>query len=300
MCSSSQSHQDVYYINAIATATCKARHYGYSARKGIPPSDVAGLFGLVAPSAGHAKRICKILRSESWRQARLFKDCLKAWCYRTSRDEYAAERKLRVCMKEATQVTEFLWERLRASYPKKQEVPRDVNGNVVFLGGASATPEVMKILNKGPKFATEPAVKPSEMLALVRQISDKTNEDNRDRCLQDCVERLRSMDRRPMPRIKMGTVVSFFKESNLRLLLSDKEGGFVVVPEGMFLERARQAVIKNFRCVPGVTLKRVKARALQLCGELGLDNLRKSVSAAKGLTPVGFRVTPFWSYCVFT
>ncbi|KAG0437580.1 hypothetical protein HPB47_017378 [Ixodes persulcatus] len=70
-------------------------------------------------------------------------------------------------MKEATQVTEFLWERLRASYPKKQEVPRDVKGNVVFLGGASATPEVMKILNKGPKFATEPAVKPSEMLALV-------------------------------------------------------------------------------------------------------------------------------------
>ncbi|KAG0412448.1 hypothetical protein HPB47_010421, partial [Ixodes persulcatus] len=98
--------------------------------------------------------------------ARHFKDCLKAWCYRTSRDDYAAERKLRVCMKEATQVTEFLWERLRASYPKKQEVPRDVNGNVVFLGGASATPEVMKILNKGPKFATESAVKPSEMLAL--------------------------------------------------------------------------------------------------------------------------------------
>ncbi|KAG0436830.1 hypothetical protein HPB47_017738 [Ixodes persulcatus] len=47
--------------------------------------------------------------------------------------------------------------------------------------GATVPTAVMNILEKGPKFATEPSVRPSELLALVLQISAKMSEDNRDR-----------------------------------------------------------------------------------------------------------------------
>ncbi|KAM7312143.1 hypothetical protein ISCGN_009048 [Ixodes scapularis] len=180
-------------------------------RKGTSPPEVVALFGMVNPSAGHAKRVCKILRSESWRQVRLLQEGLKVWCYRTSVDAGAAERKFRACKREVVQVTDFLWERLRASFPKKCQGQPGVKGNVVFMGGASAPAEVTDILEKGPKFATEPSVGHSEMLALVRQVSAKSSEENRDRCVHECVEGLtKGVGRRPLPRLKMGTVVNFF------------------------------------------------------------------------------------------
>ncbi|KAG0419899.1 hypothetical protein HPB47_003812 [Ixodes persulcatus] len=199
-------------------------------------------------------------------------------------DSGVAERKFRACKREVVRVTEFLWERQRAVLPKKLQGQPGVKDNVVLLGDATVPTPVLNILEKGPKFATEPSVRPSELLALVRQVSAKTSEDNRDRCVHECVEGLiKGRDRRPLPRMKLGPVVQLFNESKLKLLQSDKEGGFVVVPEGLFQERAGQAVLKNFRGVTGVELKKVKAQAVRLCGQFGLDSLKKSVSGAKGL-----------------
>ncbi|CAN8013162.1 unnamed protein product, partial [Ixodes persulcatus] len=66
-------------------------------------------------------------------------------------------------------VTQFLWERQRDLLPDNLQGQPGVKGNVVFLGGATVPAVVMNILEKGPKFDTEPSVRPSEMLALVRQ-----------------------------------------------------------------------------------------------------------------------------------
>lgn len=41
-------------------------------------------------------------------------------------------------------------------------------------------------------------------------------------------------------------VISFFKPNNLPLLRADKEGGFLAMPENMLLEKAGQAIDKNF------------------------------------------------------
>ncbi|KAG0413168.1 hypothetical protein HPB47_009681 [Ixodes persulcatus] len=252
------------------------------------PPVVVGLFDMVQPSTGHAKRVCKIFRSESSRQVGLLQEGLKVWCFRASVDTGVAERKFRACKREAVRVTEFLWERKRALLPKKLQGQPGIKDNVVLLGAATVPTPVMNILGKGPKFAMEPSVMPSDLLALVRQVSAKTSEDNRDRCLHDCGERMiKGKDRRPLPRMKVGPMVQLFNESKLKLLQSHKEGGFVAVPEGLFQERARQAVLKNFRGVPGVELKKVKARAVRLCGQLRLDNLKKSVSGAKWPQPRG-------------
>ncbi|XP_042144719.1 uncharacterized protein LOC121834881, partial [Ixodes scapularis] len=148
--------------------------------------------------------------------------------------------------------------------------------------------KIVNILKKGPRFATEPLVRPPEMLGLVRQVSQKTNQESRERCVLECAEGLLKGVGRKVRRMNLGAVVSFFNDSRLKLLVSDKEGGFVVAPQGLFLEKAGEAMLKNFRPVSGVDLKKVKARAVQLCSNMGLDSLRKSVSAAKGLSLEAF------------
>ncbi|XP_040070667.3 uncharacterized protein LOC120843379, partial [Ixodes scapularis] len=157
-----------------------------------------------------------------------------------------------------------------------------------FLGDSSAPAAIVEILEKGPKFATEPSVKPTEMLALVRQVSGKVTPDNRERCVLECVEGLTKEGRRPVRKMKLSADVPFFKESKLKLLLSDKEGGFVVVPDNMFKEKSRNAMQNNFRSLSGVDLKKVKARAVQLSVDLNLDRLRKSVLGAKCLSLEAF------------
>lgn len=114
------------------------------------------------------------------RKVRLLEVCLKVWCYRTSRGEYAAE-KLQRCGRESAQVTILIWKRLCASLPKNPRGVQSGDGNVVFPGEASAAASVVNILAKGPKFATEPSVKTPEMLAPVRQVSDKVRPANRER-----------------------------------------------------------------------------------------------------------------------
>ncbi|KAG0429535.1 hypothetical protein HPB47_023550 [Ixodes persulcatus] len=70
------SSSDIYFINAIAVTSVKARHCAYAIRNGCYPTEVLNLFQ-IPPSTGHAKRITKILRAETGRQVRLLHDGLK-------------------------------------------------------------------------------------------------------------------------------------------------------------------------------------------------------------------------------
>lgn len=156
MSSSNQPHHDIF-ITVLGTATCKARQFGYSARQGILQSGVAALFGLMGLSSGQVKRMCTILR----------------W---TSSEERVAE-KLRHCRRECARCGIFR-ERLRASLSKKIKEHKggekgDGVVNIVVLSGASAPAAVVNILNKGTKYSSEPLVRPPEMQALVRQVSQK-------------------------------------------------------------------------------------------------------------------------------
>ncbi|KAG0444670.1 hypothetical protein HPB47_013524 [Ixodes persulcatus] len=42
-------------------------------------------------------------------------------------------------------------------------------------------------------------------------------------------------------------IIDYFKDNDLKLLTSDKEGGFVVVTRDMFAERSQQAIFENFK-----------------------------------------------------
>ncbi|XP_075733145.1 uncharacterized protein LOC142775573, partial [Rhipicephalus microplus] len=68
----------------------------------------------------------------------------------------------------------------------------------------------------------------------------------------------------------------------LRLILSDKEGHFVVLSESLFAEKASAAVEKNFKKVQAKSAN-VKKNALQLLSSLGLDAVAANVKKAKGM-----------------
>ncbi|KAH8020797.1 hypothetical protein HPB51_003786 [Rhipicephalus microplus] len=176
----------VICINLLATATCRARLYAYSLKHSYLPPEVALLFGAMRPSEGHAKRMCRILRSEAWRQVRFYTDCLQ-----------------------------FL-NRNELPYPSAQK-----------------------------KFI--------EDLRLASQTAD----------------------------FLLRTMVTSLREAGLKLLLSDKEGGFVVLPRSLYKEKAAAAILENFNEVKGVVPAKVKTRAVQLCEKAGLAKLAKSVKACK-------------------
>lgn len=77
-------------------------------------------------------------------------------------------------------------------------------------------------------------------------------------------------------------LLSFFAEEKLRLVLSDKEGHFVVLSESLFAEKASAAVEKNFKKVPAKTAN-VKKNALQLLSSLELGAVAAVVKKAQGM-----------------
>lgn len=78
----------------------------------------------------------------------------------------------------------------------------------------------------------------------------------------------------------LGGVVDYFRDNDLCLLPSDKEGGFVAMPKCTFSEKALQAIKKNFVSVK-VTSSKAKSSILKLCKSLGLTKLARSASKCK-------------------
>lgn len=87
---------------------------------------------MVAPSAGHGRRMIKILRSESRRQVRHFKECLKVACSSASGGLFNVKA-FRDWCRQANIVTEAIWNDVRRKLPKKKkrEVPE---GRLLILG----------------------------------------------------------------------------------------------------------------------------------------------------------------------
>ncbi|KAH7966189.1 hypothetical protein HPB49_014227 [Dermacentor silvarum] len=220
-------------------------------KNGHVPQEVAVLFGSVKPSVGHVRRMCRILRSEIWRQVRLLCDWLKAVCH--SRDaSVVAERKFRSYRRLSAQTTEFWWTRLllvlRSRPPHRNEKTQPVSTGFQVLGNVTLPDEVAELFKNGPKFSTEPRIPAHELLALNRRIARKAELEDQERCLLDGVDCLRRTVTKNAPpsTAVIKRVVSFFRENELRLLLSDKEGGFVIAPAVVLNKNAIQDIDKNF------------------------------------------------------
>lgn len=76
--------------------------------------------------------------------------------------------------------------------------------------------------------------------------------------------------------------VSFFRDNELRLLLSDKEGGFVIAPSAVFNKKAIEAVNKNF-ILANEKAQKVKRKAISLLENIGLTKIVKNVKQCKVL-----------------
>ncbi|KAG0433156.1 hypothetical protein HPB47_020186 [Ixodes persulcatus] len=84
-------------------------------------------------------------------------------------------------------------------------------------------------------------------LSLIRWMGDKAKPEDREGCVADGVDVLQRLEGKTTRKLKTNTIVDYFLEHNLKLLTSDKEGGFVVLPEALYKTKAKEAIQKNFK-----------------------------------------------------
>ncbi|KAH7969276.1 hypothetical protein HPB52_016464 [Rhipicephalus sanguineus] len=160
--------------------------------------------------------------------------------------------------------------------PKRQvgDVP------VIRLGGTVLPPEVEKVLSRGPKYSVEAPVTKHELLATAHSIADKVHAEERERCRQECVETVQSGYKKKDGTRMMRRIAGYMKESGHALMLADKDGSFVVMPQGLFGDKALAAVKKNFR-ISDVKPPKAKQKAVALLEDLKLDWIRREVKNNK-------------------
>lgn len=273
-----------HLVNLIALGECRARTLAYCIRRRLLPPEIRNLFGGVAPSAGHGMRICKILRSEWKRQARLFRDLL-FFRLHSADTHHIAQKKWRDLCVITSRTTEFIWQhalvQLRAFSPKKVSPPPS---NPVHSTCDVPLPDsVKRVLRLGPKFAVEPQKSPPELLTLVRQVARRAPESETERCVSEGVHVL-SQPRPPRKSLPVNSVVKFFKEQSLSLLTADKEGGFAVLPNSELDSKATSAITSVFNCRNDISLSKVRNDAKKLCNALNLQRLASSIGNCKKLS----------------
>ncbi|KAH6925561.1 hypothetical protein HPB50_007132 [Hyalomma asiaticum] len=173
------------------------------------------LCGWMKPSDGHSRRICKILKSEWWRQVRTFKDLLRIACANRM-DGHPGSRQYRQWCNVADSTSEFLWRTVRPTLPV-QKKGNPVQGHVLNLSTTPIPEEHERVLGLGPKYCFEPHLNPFEKIATARAVSRCAKEDERSR--------------------------------KLHVLVADKEGYFAVMNYEEYSQKSEAAINKNFKGV---------------------------------------------------
>ncbi|KAH7939670.1 hypothetical protein HPB52_015740 [Rhipicephalus sanguineus] len=126
------------------------------------PSKPSWLDGL------RAKRICKILRSELYRQVRLYRQVLVT-VLRCSGDPVGSNGRIRAFSRSVDHRTEWLWQlhlkQLRSRLPEKRPMQK---GPVHGASQLDLPDFVHNALSLGPKFAVEKKRPPEELLSMRR------------------------------------------------------------------------------------------------------------------------------------
>ncbi|KAG0436091.1 hypothetical protein HPB47_018152 [Ixodes persulcatus] len=137
-----------------------------------------------------------------------------------------------------------------ARWPGVTKTTPAAENKVHKLGGTDLSKQVERVLCQGPKFAVEPKKSSPELLSMT------------ERCVSEGVDVL--MNCKPSGhKIPLKSNVSFLIYNNLSRLPAYKEGGFVVAPKGMFLEKASDAIYATFSNMDDVSLSKVKPRCSQ-------------------------------------
>lgn len=78
-------------------------------------------------------------------------------------------------------------------------------------------------------------------------------------------------------------MIDFLASNSMNIMLSDKEGCFVIMPDGTFSEKATTAVLKNFRAVSDRPAK-VKECTIKFLHQLNLTSVAAGAKKGKNLT----------------
>ncbi|KAH9367711.1 hypothetical protein HPB48_011357 [Haemaphysalis longicornis] len=274
-------------ISHLASAYCRSRLYTYSINHKFVLPGVGMLVGPLPPSANNGTKMCRLLRREANYQADYIKDCLKLACFREA-PPGGGDKRLRNALRSASFATNFLWQKIFAQIPRK---PRAVPAHqeVHVLDTSEIPPQAQKALSLGPKFCVQPKLDRVELLSVVRTAAARVNAEDVDRCVSEGVDVLRSMPKTKRA-VHTKEVVSSLRDADMKLLLSDKEGGFAVMSSETYAQKAREAIAANFRHVSDVDPLKVRKTALKRCEDMGLDRVAASVKKSQQA-----RLTVFFS-----
>ncbi|KAL3188248.1 hypothetical protein MRX96_003577 [Rhipicephalus microplus] len=109
--------------------------------------------------------------------------------------------------------------------------------------------EVTRVVNNGPKFSFQTTIPAHEILFLNRHISSRAKAEDQERYVLDGTDSLL----RTVPkgsrngRDPVDGVVRFLKKNDLRVPVSDKKGGFVLMKKGIIEVKVTDAIRTNFK-----------------------------------------------------
>ncbi|XP_075740669.1 uncharacterized protein LOC142786855 [Rhipicephalus microplus] len=270
-------------VTLISLALCRARALAYCIRVGQLPLDVQAAFGTLAPSVGHGRRVCRILRSETLRQARILRDFLYVQVDRGPGDRSARVKKRHEWTKLIDHAVESRWKQELLLLRRQKRRPQVRSAGQLHVEEGISLPDYVRTtLSLGPKFAVEKKNSPAELLSLVRNVSRAAPDSESERCVSEGVDVLY----RYAPRgktIPVRKVVSYLKSNKLCLLPSDKEGGFCVVRNRTFMSKGHAAIDSVFNLCPQINLKDAKRKACNMLDKLNLCSLVRSVNKQERL-----------------
>ncbi|KAH9359777.1 hypothetical protein HPB48_022373 [Haemaphysalis longicornis] len=142
------------------------------------------------------------------------------------------------------------------------------------------TGKVKQHVWQGPKFGPHPELDKVEMLSLMRSCTSRVKEEDVTQCVSEGVDALPAKPKHSAL-VRTNKVVFALKDADLKLLCSDKEGGFAVLPSAFYSEKAKEAVLNNFKAAPDVKPQKVKKEVLRLCEELALRKFARSVKKSR-------------------
>ncbi|KAM7313816.1 uncharacterized protein ISCGN_003603 [Ixodes scapularis] len=224
--------------------------------------------------------------SEAWRQIRFFKDCIHEACHREAPFDQATRRVQRE-LQTASRITEVQWLQILATLPKKREC-RSPEGQAVHVIGNTDVPDkARRVLCLGPKFCNQPELSKPELLSMVRSTAARADAENVEGVIRDGVDCLRRSSKCTSS-IRTEDTISALREANLKLLLSDKEGGFAIVPDDIYNQKAAEAITSNFTLLKSYKPEKTRKEAVKMCERLNLTKLASSVRNCKGLSLEAF------------
>lgn len=112
-----------------------------------------------------------------------------------------------------------------------------------------------------------------------RNIARHVPEDEKSRFLTEATDVIAARKREQRPQYRLKPVCDYLVDNQLRLLVSDKEGFFVVVPNGIFSEKASAAIAKSFKKVKAKPSS-YRKKAIAWLDDHNLRSLSSRVKAA--------------------